>query len=194
MRRLLAIAALSACISTCAGCGDDTTTTTSPSRSSTPTAAPISFGGLRGGTAGGMGAPAFGTYFESGFTVLSTSGNWTVDASGNLGPSIAFWAPSGTTVNGTIQVTADEGTFSFKSVDLYSSTTPVPYTIAGLRNSTTRFTMTATRPLNFGVFATVVNPQAGEVIDRLVISLSNPAGPCPTCANQMGIDNVVVTR
>jgi hypothetical protein len=84
MRRLLAIAALSALISTCAGCDD--TTTTSPSGSSTPTTAPISFGGLSGGTVGGM------------------------------------------------------------------------------------------------------------VIDRLVIGLSNPAGPCSTCANQMAIDNIVVTR
>src|SRR5439155_1992973 len=73
--------------------------------------------------------------------------------------------------------------FNFKSVDLYSSTTPIPYTITGLRNSTTTFTMAATLPNTFGNFATVVNPQAADVIDTLVIRLSNPAAIC--CANPM---------
>jgi hypothetical protein len=144
----------------------------------------ITFGGLTGS--------AFSTYPESGFTVSATSGNWTVDGYGNPGPSIIFSAPAGSTVTGTIQVTAGGTVFSFGSVDLYSSTTPIPYTITGRRNSTTAFTMAATLPNTFGNFVTVANPHAAAMIDTLVISLSNPAAPC--CSNPMGVDNIAVSK
>ena len=186
------------------GCGSGDSTTTSPSRSTTvnpatvarvgggaPTTVTITFSGLTGGPGGGVG-PAVTAYTESGFTVTAMSGSWTVDAYGNPGPSIIFWAPAGTTVTGAIQVTAAGATFSFKSVDLYSSTTRIPYTITGLRNAMTAFTMAATQPNTFGNFATVPNSQAADVIDTLVISLSNPAAPC--CRNPMGLDNITVTR
>jgi len=52
--------------------------------------------------------------------------------------------------------------------------------------------MAPTLPNTFGNFATVVNPQAADVIDTLVRRLSNPAAIC--CANPMGVDNIVVTR
>jgi hypothetical protein len=136
------------------------------------------------------------TYSESGFTVLATSGDWFVRSDyGNPAPFIQFWATAGSTVTDTIQVTAGGATFGFKSVDLYSSTTPIPYTITGLRNSTTTFIVAATLPNPQGNFATVVNPQA-DVIDTLVVSLSNAAAlaQCPTCANPMGLDNIVVTH
>ena len=133
------------------------------------------------------------SYTESGFTVSPTSGAWVaVTTYGNPAPFIQFNALNGTMVTGAIQVTAGGTTFNFKSVDLYSSTTPIPYTITGLRNSTTTLTMAATLPNTFGNFATVVNPQAADVIDTLVIRLSNPAAIC--CANPMGVDNIVVTR
>jgi hypothetical protein len=144
----------------------------------------ISFGGLTGSS--------FSTYTEFGFTVSATSGNWTVDGYGNPGPSVIFSASAGSTVTGTIQVTAGGAAFSFTSVDLYSSTTPIPYTITGRRNSTTTFTMAATLPNTFGNFLTVLNPQAADLIDTLVISLSNPAAPC--CANPMGVDNIAVSK
>jgi hypothetical protein len=136
--------------------------------------------------------PAVSTYTESGFTVSATAGRWTVDGYGNPGPSIIFTAPGGSTVTGTIQVTAGGAAFAFTSVDLYSSTTPIPYTIAGRRNSTTAFTMAATLPNTFGNFVTVVNPAAAVMIDTLVISLSNPSAPC--CSNPMGVDNIVVSK
>jgi hypothetical protein len=52
--------------------------------------------------------------------------------------------------------------------------------------------MAATLPNTFGNFLTVLNPQAADLIDTLVISLSNPAAPC--CANPMGVDNIAVSK
>jgi hypothetical protein len=141
----------------------------------------ITFGGL----AARVGSPV-STYSESGFTALATSGNWTVDGYGNPGPSIIFES----TATGTIQVTAGGAAFSFTSVDLYSSITKIPYTITGLRSSTTQFTLANTLPNTFGNFATVTNPQAAAMIDTLVISLTNPAPG----ANPMGVDNVAVSK
>jgi hypothetical protein len=115
------------------------------------------------GLAGSIGS-AVSTYTESGFTVSAMAGSWTVDAYGNPGPSVIFTAPAGTTVTGRMQVTAGGGTFAFTSIELYT----------------------------FGNFATVVNPQAADVIDTLVISLTNASAPC--CSNPMGVDNIAVSR
>lgn len=76
------------------------------------------------------------------------------------------------------------------SVDLYSSTTPIPYVITGIANSTTVFSIQKTQGNTFGNFATVVNPNPTTLIDALLIRLSNPAAPC--CSNPMGLDNIVV--
>ena len=160
---------------------------TSPSNTTSPSDPTITFNGL----GANVGSPV-SAYTESGFTVSATAGSWTVDGYGNPGPSIIFSASAGSTVTGTIQVTAGGAAFSFTSVDLYSSTTPIPYTITGRRNSTTAFTMAATLPNTFGNFATVANPQAAAMIDTLVISLSNPAAPC--CSNPMGVDNIAVSK
>jgi hypothetical protein len=141
----------------------------------------IAFGGL----AAKVGSPV-STYSESGFTVLATSGNWTVDGYGNPGPSIIFES----TAAGAIQVTAGGAAFSFTSVDLYSSITKIPYTITGLRSSAAQFTLANTLPNTFGNFATVTNPQAAAMIDTLVISLTNPAPG----ANPIGVDNVAVSK
>ena len=159
---------------------------TSPSSTSSPasTSATITFHGL---TANGS---AISTYTEAGFTVLATSGSWmAVTTYGNPAPIIRFMSPAMNAVTGAIQVTAGGGAFGFQSVDLYSGATPIPYTITGLRNSTTMFTMASTVPDTFGNFATVVNPNAAAVIDTVVISLSDPC-----CFNPMGVDNIVVTK
>jgi hypothetical protein len=124
------------------------------------------------------------TYAESGFTVTATEGNWT------SGPAITFNAPSTAALVGQVQVAESAGApFHFKSVDLYSSVTPIPYTITGLRNLTPVFTMTGTVPNTFGNFKTVVNPQATELIDTLVIRLTNIA-----LVNPMGLDNISLSR
>jgi hypothetical protein len=50
--------------------------------------------------------------------------------------------------------------------------------------------MANTLPNTFGDFATVVNPQAADVIDTLVIRLVNSTAN----SSPMGVDNIVVTR
>jgi len=82
--------------------------------------------------------------------------------------------------------------FSFRSVDLYSSTTPIPYTMTGLRNSSTVFTLADTLPNTFGNFKTVVNPNAAALINALSIVLTNAAAPC--CRNPMGLDTIVLAQ
>lgn len=136
------------------------------------------------------------SYTESGVTVRATSGEWSVITDyGHPAPFIEIYVPctqqAGTCATpatpgiGTIQVTAAGATFSFKSIDLYASLVPIPYQIAGLRNSTTVFTISNTLPNTFGNFATVVNPQAAAVIDTLVISLTD-------AVSAMGLDNIVL--
>ena len=109
---------------------------------------------------------------------------------GKPAPFIEFEVPGGTTVVGAIQISAGGAKFGFTAIDVYSSTTRIPYTINGLRNAATIFALADTVPNTFGTFKTVINPQAADTIDTLNISLTNAAAPC--CTNPMGIDNIVV--
>jgi hypothetical protein len=198
MKRALAVLIASLVVSVLPGCGDGSQT--SPLLTSGPTApsqgsasprpqqiGPITFGGLTGeGT-------AVTSYTESDVTVLVTAGGWKVGANyGNPRPFIRFQAQGGTTVTGEIRVTAGGAAFSFKSVDLYSSTTPIPYAITGRRNSATVFVATGTLPNTFGQFRTVPSPDAAAFIDTLTIALTNAAAPC--CTNPMGIDNIALAK
>jgi carboxypeptidase family protein len=132
------------------------------------------------------------TYAESGFTVSSMSGDWSVRTTyGNPAPFVQFWASGGSTATGEILVRASRSVFYFKSVDLYSSTTPIPYTIKGTRNSSTVFSVANTLPNTFGNFRTVANPNAADAIDTLSITVTNAAAPC--CRNPMGLDTIVLT-
>jgi hypothetical protein len=132
------------------------------------------------------------TYTESGFTVAQTSGGWVpATGYGNPAPFIEFIAPAGSTVTGEIRVTAGGATFGFTSVDLYSSTTTIPYTFVGMRNCATVFTETNTVPNTFGDFRTVVSQHPTAIIDTLSITLTDPAAPC--CTNPTGLDNIVLT-
>jgi hypothetical protein len=180
----VAIFVVSVCVLICAGCGS---TTMSPS-SNQPRNVTMTFSGL---TAGG--APV-AIYSEAGFSVSANPGSWAAwTAYGNPAPFIQFGAPAGDVVTGQIQVTGDgHATFSFKSVDLYSSTTRIPYTIVGLRELAIVFTLVDTLPNTFGNFRTVVNPHGTDVIDTLTISLSNASAPC--CANPMGLDNIALSQ
>jgi hypothetical protein len=148
----------------------------------------IGFGGLS------MNGVAVTSYTESGFTVVPAAGAWTaLTTYGAPAPSLVFNAAAGTTVNGELRITAVDGTvFRFKAVDLYSSTTGVPYRITGLRNASSVFTVTDTLPLLFGNFKTITNPNVAAVIDTLAVALTNAAAPC--CGNPMGVDNIVLTR
>ena len=161
--------------------------TPQPSTPPAPGTIIISFNGLAANRA------PVATYAESGFTVSTTSGAWeAITTYGNPAPFIQFAASSGTTVAGEAHVTASGSTFTFRSVDLYSSTTPIPYTIRGLRSGRIVFTVTNTIPNTFGQFRTVVNPEATDVIDTLSIALTNAAAPC--CGNPMGFDTIVLGR
>jgi hypothetical protein len=77
-------------------------------------------------------------------------------------------------------------------VDVYSSTTAIPYTFTGMLGSTTVFTISGRQGNTFGNFATVANGQPGASIDTLLIKLTNAAAAC--CGNPMGVDNIVLTR
>ncbi|MCC5641529.1 hypothetical protein LC607_00855 [Nostoc sp. CHAB 5824] len=133
------------------------------------------------------------TYTESGFTTSVVSGPWVaIDSYGNPAPFIEFTNEAGQNpLAATIQITNDDSTFKFNSVDLYSSVTPIPYVITGLLNSTPVFSFEDTVPNTFGNFQTVANSNSNYLIDSLTISLTNPAAPC--CSNPMGLDNITVT-
>jgi hypothetical protein len=139
----------------------------------------------------GFNGMSFTTYTQSGFAVSSTEGNWQVHSYGNPRNSVQFESAAGTTNNATIQVKFAGSAFMFKSVDLYSSTTSIPFVFTGLRNSSTVFTVGGTQPNTFGNFATVANSHATDLIDTLLITLTNTAFPC--CPNPMGLDNIAVT-
>jgi hypothetical protein len=132
----------------------------------------------------------FTSYTSCGFTVTATTSNWTVSTGyGHPAPFIQFVSPAGSTTAGEVIVTAAGGAFTFRSVDIYSSTTKTPYVITGIANSAVVFTVQGTQGNTFGDFATVVNPYASARIDTLVIRLSNPSAAC--CANPMGLDNIL---
>jgi hypothetical protein len=133
------------------------------------------------------------TYTESGFTTSAVSGPWVaINSYGNPAPFIEFTNEAGQNpLTATIQVTKDDSTFTFSSVDLYSSVTPIPYVITGLLNSTAVFSFEGKVPNTYGDFQTVVNPNSNYLIDSLRISLTNPAATC--CSNPMGLDNITVT-
>jgi hypothetical protein len=82
--------------------------------------------------------------------------------------------------------------FSLGAVDLYSSTTSIPYALTGFRNSSMVFTVSGTVPNTFGAFKTLPNPNSAALIDAASIVLTNNAAPC--CSNPMGLDNILLTR
>jgi hypothetical protein len=142
----------------------------------------------------GLGAGAFTSAFDSGFTITAEGAAWTVLTTyGNPAPFIQFLNQGGQPpLNGTVTVTAGGAPFRFESVDVYSSVTPIPYTFVGYLGSTEVFNATGTVPNTFGRFATVSNPSAATLIDTLVITLTNPQLAC--CSNPMGLDNIVLSQ
>ena len=133
----------------------------------------------------------FITYTESGFTVSPTSGSWEAFTGyGNPPPFILFnRAADEPTITAQIEITAGGAPFTFSSVDLYSSITTIPYEFTGLLNLNPVFTIAGTVPNTFGGFETV-NVNSIQLIDTLLITLSNPATEC--CLNPVGLDNIVL--
>ena len=141
----------------------------------------INFNGLSGNN-----FSPFSGYTESGFAVAPLSTGWlTFQSDGNPPPAIDFQNPPTTT--GTVSVTDGGAPFVFRSIDFYSSITPIPYIFTGLLNGSTVFTASGTVPNTFGNFAKTSNPDATTVIDTLEVTLTNPQAP-----NPMGLDNIVV--
>ena len=138
------------------------------------------------------GAP-FGTHTACGLTISASGASWQSSTSyGNPAPFIQFIVPGGTTVIGDITLQSSDGPFTFASVDIYSSTTKIPYEIAGTAHGSVALSLQDVQGNTFGGFATVVNPHAATAIDGLRIRLTNPAAPC--CTNPVGLDNIRVVR
>ena len=164
---------------------------TEPQRA-TPTPTEVS-GTITFASAGPDRAP-ISAHSEAGFVVQFTAGTWeTWTGYGNPAPFPVFFAPAAGNATGEIRITASGGVFSFRSVDLYSSLTPIPYVIVGTRSATKEVDFGGTLPgvvgNTFGDFRTVPNPSAGRLVDTLTITLTNPLG-----GNPMGLDNIVLTR
>lgn len=182
MLRFLAVSGLTACVAAGVACDGASTKPTS----TLPATAIIGFNGL-----GGDGT-SVATYAESGFTVSTMSGDWSARATyGNPAPFVQFWAQGGTTVTGEIQIRASGSPFYFASVDLYSSTTPIPYIVRGIKSGSIVFSVSDTLPNTFGNFRTMFNPTPAVAIDTLSILLTNAAAAC--CRNPMGLDTIVLT-
>jgi hypothetical protein len=156
-----------------------------------PIAAPISAPGNTVITFRG-GAGALTTFAESGFTLTATSASWFFSNYGVPGPSAQFSTAAGITTEGEVMIAAGGTRFRFTSVDVYSSTTRIPYTFTGFVGSAVVFAVSGQQGNTFGNFVTVANAQAGASIDTLLIRLTNPAAPC--CSNPMGLDNIVIRR
>jgi hypothetical protein len=131
-------------------------------------------------------------YAESGYAI-STSGNWQGKTTfGNPGPFIEFVTPPSTMGVGTLTLFAsDHHPFVLRSIDVYSSITPIPYTISGVRNFGVVFSLSDTLPNTFGTFKTVVSTHQSDLVDTVSIQLTNPS---TCCQNPMGVDNIVVAR
>lgn len=146
----------------------------------------VGFGGLNADEA------SVTNYSESGVSIAAASGPWVARTTyGSPAPFIQFLAEAGTSVTGRIDVTSD-GPFTFFSVDLYSSTTKIPYTLTGTRNGAVVFSVTGELSNTFGALRQVLNPNPDDVIDALSMTLTNTASEC--CRNPMGLDTIVIVK
>jgi hypothetical protein len=115
MRLFAGGAVVTALIGSSAACGGNSITSPTP-----PTTITLGFDAIRTDGA------AVTTYTEATTRVTATTGNWTTwTRYGNPAPFIQFFAPGGTRAAGALRVSPG-GPFRFTSVDLYSSTTPIP--------------------------------------------------------------------
>jgi len=164
-----------------AGSTDITVTATIP-----PGPCTIGFDGLTANRA------PFATHTACGLTVEATGAAWQgVTTYGVPPPFIWFLAPGGSTLTGDVTLRSAHDAFTFTSVDLYSSTTRIPYEVTGLAAGVEAFSLHDEVGNTFGNFKTVSNPH-GTAIDTLRIRLTNPAAPC--CENPVGLDNIRIAR
>jgi hypothetical protein len=158
-----------------------------PSTIKPSTAYTIGFSSLRENRA------LFTVHAESGFDVSVVSADWiALTTYGNPQPFVEFYGPAGATTTGELRITAGGAPFWFNSIDLYSSTTKIPYVVEGFLNSTQQYAVVDVIGNTFGAFARRSNPKAEMAVQEVRIRLSNPSAPC--CSNPMGVDNIVVSR
>lgn len=133
---------------------------------------------------------AVSEYHERGFTLRFSGANWVEGTTyGNPRPYVFFKIDGGASAAGTAEVSGGGQTFAFQSIDLYSSTTKIPYRIVGLSGGNVVFTLDDRLPNTFGQFRKV-DSSSSAPIDTLRITLTNEAAPC--CSNPMGLDNIVL--
>src|SRR5436190_8957709 len=197
--RLLALAPAVALLIAGAACGGPSPSPTSPSPTPGPAPNPfpridastltpsttytIGFSSLRDNRA------PFASQLESGFTVSVVSANWiSLTSYGNPQPFVEFYAPAGTTTTGELRITANGDAFWLNTIDLYSSTTKIPYVIEGYLNNTLAFSVVDVIGNTSGAFARRPNPKVDMPVQEIRLRLSNPSAPC--CENPMGVDNV----
>jgi hypothetical protein len=134
----------------------------------------------------------FTSYEENGLTIINTNRPWEVrERFGHPAPSIIFFNddPQRDTV-GEVEIVSRYESFAFRSVDLYSSVTAIPYSITGTRQTRETISLTGTVPGTYGAFATVSTSDL-TLFETLTIRLTNPRG---CCRNPMGLDNITVLR
>ncbi len=184
-----ALAAAAALFAACSSTPSTFVTAPSTSSSTGAAASPLIAGVIGFGALTTDGA-AVTSYSETGLQVSMVSGDWRARTTyGSPAPFVQFNADAGTTVTGTVHVTTASPTY-FKSVDVYASTTPIPYTITGLRGGAAVFTITGNTGNTYGTFRTITNANA-VLVDALTITLTNAAAAC--CKNPMGLDNIAFT-
>jgi hypothetical protein len=188
------VVAVGACLCL-AACTDSGTTASpaAPSATPLPSSAPVNptlpssvvlaFNG---------GSGSLTSFTESGFTVAATSASWFFSNYGAPGPALQFSTAAGVATEGEVKITAGGARFQFTSVDIYSSTTRIPYMFTGFAGSAAVFNVSGVQGHTFGSFAKVPSGRANISIDTLLIHLTNSAAVC--CSNPMGIDNVAITR
>jgi hypothetical protein len=135
----------------------------------------------------------FAAYAESGFDVSVVAADWiALTTYGNPQPFIEFYGPTGVTTTGELRIAAGGVPFWLNSIDLYSSTTKIPYVIEGFLNAEQMYAVVDVIGNTFGAFARRSNPKADVPVQEIRIRLSNPSAAC--CSNPMGVDNIVVSR
>jgi hypothetical protein len=135
----------------------------------------------------------FDRHTACGVTITTERAPWQVSTTyGSPAPFIQFKVAGATTLIGDVVLHSADGAFTFDSVDIYSSTTKIPYEITGTSRGAVAFTLTGVQGNTFGRLATILNTHAAIPVDTLRLSLTNAAAPC--CANPVGLDNVRIAR
>lgn len=157
--------------------------TTSPAPAVPPGPCTIGFDGLQ------VNGAAFDRHAACGVTITAANAQWQTSTTyGSPAPFVQFVAAGGTTLTGDVTLQSADGAFTFTSVDIYSSTTKIPYEITGSARGAVVFVVQGVQGNTFGRFATIANPHARDAIDTLRVRLTNPAASC--CRNPVGLDNI----